>query len=105
MRHSIFTPLRAALLGSPLLAIAAVHGQDLKNIAANARERFAKADADHDGTLTREEALKGMPFVAKHFDAIDSNTAGHVALEQVLHYVETYQPKKTEAPARPAKES
>ena len=35
---------------------------------------FKKADPDHDGTLTRDEA-KAMPRVAKHFDAIDTDKA------------------------------
>ena len=103
MRHTICMPLRTTLLGSLLLASACVQAQDLKAIAANAKDRFAKADADHNGALTREEAQRGMPFVAKHFDQIDSNKAGHVSLEQVLRYVETYKPKKTEAPAKAAK--
>lgn len=104
MRISIFIPLRPALLGSLLLMTASVQAQDLKNIASNAKERFAKADADHDGKLTREEAQKGMPFVAKHFDQIDASKAGHVSLDQILHYVENYRPK-SEASPKPAKDS
>ena len=105
MRLPIPMALRTALLASLLLATASLPAQDLKSIAANAKDRFAKADADRDGKLTREEAQKGMPFVAKHFDQIDTDKAGHVSLEQVLHYVATFQPKKTEAPPKPAKES
>jgi Ca2+-binding EF-hand superfamily protein len=59
-----------------------------KNILDHAKDRFAKADADHDGTLTRAEAQKVMPFVAKHFDAIDTQKAGKVSLADITRYVE-----------------
>src|SRR5262245_10174649 len=34
-------------------------------------ERFTSADTNKDGKLTREEAEKGMPGVARRFDQID----------------------------------
>jgi Ca2+-binding EF-hand superfamily protein len=43
---------------------------------------FKKADADNDGTLTRDEA-KSMPRVAKHFDAIDADKDGTVSLDEI----------------------
>ena len=43
------------------------------------RQRFEQADSDHDGRLTRAEA-QAMPFVAKHFDAIDTNHDGYMRL-------------------------
>ena len=43
---------------------------------------FKKADPDHDGTLTRDEA-KAMPRVAKHFDAIDTDKDGTVSLDEI----------------------
>jgi Ca2+-binding EF-hand superfamily protein len=57
-----------------------------ERLAAEARERFAAADADEDGLLTREEAAHGMPRVAGHFDEIDATHAGKVSLEQILRY-------------------
>ena len=43
---------------------------------------FKKADADNDGTLTRDEA-KSMPRVAKNFDAIDADKDGTVSLDEI----------------------
>jgi len=47
-----------------------------------AHERFIEADADHDGRLSRTEA-KGMPFVARHFDLIDTNHDGYVSRDEL----------------------
>ncbi len=41
--------------------------------------RFGKADADGNGLLSRAEAGKGMPMLARHFDAIDANKDGQVS--------------------------
>jgi hypothetical protein len=49
--------------------------------------RFASADVDHDGKLTKSEAQAGMPRVAAHFDEIDSAHAGYVTLDQIEQYV------------------
>jgi len=45
-------------------------------------KRFADADTDHDGKLSRQEAQK-MPRVARHFDEIDTGKTGFVTKEQV----------------------
>lgn len=50
---------------------------------ARGQERFKKADANGDGRLTREEAQKGMPMVARHFDQIDANKDGVVTMEEL----------------------
>ncbi|MGH8621443.1 MAG: hypothetical protein ACREUB_04670 [Burkholderiales bacterium] len=50
---------------------------------ARAEERFRKADANGDGRLTREEARKGMPQVARDFDRIDANKDGMVTKEEL----------------------
>lgn len=47
------------------------------------QERFRKADANGDGRLTRDEAQKGMPLVARHFDQIDTNKDGAVTVEEL----------------------
>jgi len=41
------------------------------------RLRFADADTDHDGRLSRTEA-QAAPYVARHFDAIDTDHDGYV---------------------------
>lgn len=48
--------------------------------------RFAAADVDHDGKLTRAEAQTGMPRVAQHFDEIDSAHVGYVTLPQIEQF-------------------
>lgn len=45
--------------------------------------RFKKADADGSGGLSRAEAEKAMPMVARHFDEIDANKDGQVTLEEI----------------------
>lgn len=44
--------------------------------------RFAKADANGDGKLSKDEA-KAMPRIAKNFDAIDTNHDGFVTPEEI----------------------
>lgn len=46
-------------------------------------ERFAKADKNQDGKLTREEAQAGMPKVAANFDKIDTQKKGYVTVDQI----------------------
>ena len=50
---------------------------------ARGRERFKKADANGDGRLSREEAKKGMPQIARDFDRIDTNKDGMVTVEEL----------------------
>ena len=51
-------------------------------LQARAQERFRKADANGDGQISREEAQKGMPLLARDFDRIDANKDGMVTLEE-----------------------
>ena len=46
-------------------------------------ERFRKADADGNGTLSRSEAEKGMPMLARRFDTIDANKDGQVTRDEL----------------------
>jgi len=46
-------------------------------------ERFSSADANKDGKLTREEADKGMPGIARRFDQIDTNRDGTISKEEM----------------------
>jgi len=52
-------------------------------LLARGRERFKKADANGDGRISREEAQKGMPLVARDFDRIDANKDGLVTLDEI----------------------
>lgn len=46
--------------------------------------RFERADVDHDGKLTREEARNGMPRVFAQFDRIDHDHKGYVTFQDIL---------------------
>lgn len=49
--------------------------------------RFEKADTDHDGSLTLDEAKQGMPRVARNFTAIDTAGSGKITLQQIQSYL------------------
>ncbi|AGU49991.1 EF-hand-like domain-containing protein [Variovorax paradoxus B4] len=49
-------------------------------------KRFAAADSNTDGRLTRDEARGKMPRVYRDFDAIDSTRAGAVTMAQIEAY-------------------
>ena len=46
-------------------------------------QRFAAANVTHDGRLTREQAERSMPFLARDFDAIDIDHKGYVTLPEI----------------------
>jgi len=54
-----------------------------KEHQARADERFRKADTDNNGALSRDEAEKGNPRLARHFDAIDANKDGQLSREEL----------------------
>ncbi|OPA86358.1 hypothetical protein BFW87_25640 [Pseudomonas fluorescens] len=51
--------------------------------------RFAQADVDHDGKLTKAEANAGMPRLAAHFDEIDSTHQGFITLEKIKGFMQS----------------
>ena len=72
------------------LALSALPAQAQSGKAAQKLEdRFAAADTDHDGKLTKAEAQAGMPRLAKHFDEVDAQKTGSVTLDQVKQYMAT----------------
>ena len=79
-------PMRSAILAlSLVLAAPPSRAAELPPQAVKLlTERFQKADLDHDGKLTREEAKAGMPRVFKNFDKIDADRKGFVTLQQIL---------------------
>ena len=47
------------------------------------QKRFAAADANSDGKLTRDEAKAKMPRIAEHFDEIDAAHAGSITMADI----------------------
>lgn len=45
--------------------------------------RFAAADKDHNGKLTKAEAKGGMPRIYANFDRIDAAKRGFLTLDQI----------------------
>lgn len=68
--------LIAALLLAPAITLAAT-----KN--ARLAEQFRRADADGNGMLSRAEAERAAPLLAKQFDAIDANRDGRISAEEI----------------------
>lgn len=54
---------------------------------ATLKSRFAAADKDADGKLTREECQAGMPRIYKGFDRIDADQKGYITLDQIIAFV------------------
>jgi Ca2+-binding EF-hand superfamily protein len=44
---------------------------------------FRRADADGDGALSRDEAAKSLPRIARKFDRIDADRDGRLTLEEM----------------------
>lgn len=44
---------------------------------------FKRADTDGNGMLSRAEAEKGMPRLARHFDQIDTNKDGQLSRQEI----------------------
>ncbi|WP_295379679.1 EF-hand domain-containing protein [uncultured Pseudacidovorax sp.] len=57
-------------------------------------QRFAAADTNADGRLSRDEAKAGMPRVYRAFDAIDSTHAGSITLAQIEAYLASQRGKR-----------
>jgi hypothetical protein len=71
-----------AIIGSmALVAVAHAQAPDtarMQKARNELQKRFAAADLNKDGKLTREEAQAKMPMVYKNFDAIDTGRTGAV---------------------------
>jgi hypothetical protein len=56
------------------------------DMAEKFRQRFAAADKNGDGKLTKDEAKAGMPFVYQHFDEIDKAHAGAITMADIAAF-------------------
>lgn len=68
---------------APFVAAAEIDPDTLEKL----KTRFAAADKDHDGKLTRGECEAGMPRIFRGFDQIDSNKVGYITLDQIITFV------------------
>ena len=81
-----------AVCGASLVALApAAHAQSpnaarVQQMEAELQKRFAAADLDHDGRITRAEAQAGMPLVFQYFDEIDVARTGSLTLAQIAAF-------------------
>ncbi|HJT99182.1 MAG TPA: EF-hand domain-containing protein [Rhodanobacteraceae bacterium] len=78
--------LALAALTLPLDACA-LGASRSERAAEKMKERFATADTDHDGLISRDEADKGMPRIAAHFGEIDANGDGKLAKDEIAAYL------------------
>jgi len=70
-----------------------------KERAAEMQKRFAAADKNGDGRLTKDEARAGMPYVYQHFDEIDKAKQGSITLAEIAAYArEQRAARKSAAP-------
>jgi Ca2+-binding EF-hand superfamily protein len=90
MKTSMFfaIAMATAAIAISQAAIAQQAGQErIKQAMAQLDERFAKADANGDGKVTKEEAKGKMPRVYDNFEKIDTASAGYVTKEQLVAYM------------------
>jgi hypothetical protein len=87
--------LKTAATGVALVLAASMStglafAQDAKagrgDMAEKLKQRFAAADKNGDGKLSREEAKAGMPFVYKHYDEIDKAHTGAITMADIAAY-------------------
>ena len=58
-----------------------------------AADRFAAADADGSGALSRAEMQRALPRLAPEFDAIDRNRDGSVSREELTAHLQAGKPR------------
>jgi Ca2+-binding EF-hand superfamily protein len=64
-----------------------VHADIDPDTLATLKFRFAAADKNGDGKLTREECQAGMPRIYRGFDKIDAESKGYITLDQIITFV------------------
>jgi Mg-chelatase subunit ChlI len=92
-------PFRAVVALALSLPIAAcfargVDGERARQMVADMQKRFAAADANGDGRLTKDEAKGKMPFVYEHFDEIDTAHSGSIAIADIAAFARTKQAER-----------
>lgn len=102
MNRSIRTPglaLACVLaLGSAVASAQPADGERAQKMQAALQKRFAAADTNGDGRLTKEEASSKMPTVSRHFDEIDSARSGTVTLADIAAFARAQRDARKSAP-------
>jgi len=91
----------ALALGSVAAMAQAADGERAQKAGAELQKRFAAADANGDGKLTKEEAKGKMPMVYKHFDEIDTAHSGAVTMADIAAYARAHRGERKAPPAAP----
>jgi Ca2+-binding EF-hand superfamily protein len=84
-QRALIVALAATVPATAALAQTADSGRAAR-MQAELQKRFAAADANADGRLTRDEAKGKMPRVYEHFDEIDAAHNGFVTLADIQAY-------------------
>jgi Ca2+-binding EF-hand superfamily protein len=84
MKRCLVSVLTLLCLSNPVGALRADIDADT---LATLKSRFAAADKDRDGKLTREECQAGMSRIYKGFDRIDADQKGYITLDQIVAFV------------------
>ncbi|AOJ01871.1 MULTISPECIES: EF-hand domain-containing protein [Burkholderia] len=81
-----FSLMLVAALGASFVLVSNAMAQQDDAMQQKLEARFAAADVNHDGKLTRSEAQAGMPRVAQHFDQIDTAHKGYITLADLKQF-------------------
>lgn len=68
----------------PNLDAEGVKGDMARAAQKKANERFDKADADHDGTISKSEAAAALPYIAENFEKYDKDSDGKLSWEEFI---------------------
>jgi hypothetical protein len=97
-RQRLLLAAIAALLPTTAALAQTADAGRAAQMQAELKKRFAAADGNADGRLTREEAQGKMPRVSQHFDAIDATHQGFVTLADIQAHAITQRGARKGAP-------
>lgn len=94
--------LKSALIALLALAPALSFAATATSAAKGARlaDQFRRADSDANGLLSRAEAERSAPRLAKAFDAVDTNHDGQISPEEVRAWRKASRTGRRAAPNR-----